>query len=150
MLGGFDRLLAIWQSECPEENPRVLAQNALNAVYGVDLNPYAVAVARFRLLLVALKACGVKQLKNAPDFKIHLAVGDSLIHGARFDADGKPYVAARQDMFGGEDEVFKDEMAHFFETEDSKELHRILGQQYHAVVGNPPYIIVKDKALNQL
>ncbi len=29
-------------------------------------------------------------------------------------------------------------------------MDRILGQQYHAVVGNPPYITVKDKALNQL
>jgi hypothetical protein len=29
------------------------------------------------------------------------------------------------------------------------ELNRILGQQYHVVVGNPPYITVKDQALNQ-
>ena len=29
------------------------------------------------------------------------------------------------------------------------ELNRILGQSYHAVVGNPPYITVKDAALNQ-
>ncbi len=30
-----------------------------------------------------------------------------------------------------------------------RELNRILGQQYHVVVGNPPYITVKDQALNQ-
>ena len=29
-------------------------------------------------------------------------------------------------------------------------LERILGQQYHAVVGNPPYITVKDRALNEI
>ena len=29
------------------------------------------------------------------------------------------------------------------------ELNRVLRQQYHAVVGNPPYITVKDRALNQ-
>ena len=150
LLGGFGRLLTIWQNECPGENPRVLAQNALNGVYGVDLNPYAVAVARFRLLLVALKASGIKRLKNAPDFQINLAVGDSLIHGARFDSEGKPHVVARQDMFGGEDEVFQDEVAHFFDSEDSETLHIILGQQYHAVVGNPPYITVKDKSLSKL
>ncbi|WP_434735406.1 Eco57I restriction-modification methylase domain-containing protein [Candidatus Accumulibacter necessarius] len=28
------------------------------------------------------------------------------------------------------------------------EVQRILGRQYHAVVGNPPYIVVKDAALN--
>jgi methylase of polypeptide subunit release factors len=27
-------------------------------------------------------------------------------------------------------------------------VQRILGRQYHAVVGNPPYIVVKDAALN--
>lgn len=149
LLGGVERLLKIWQNECPGENPRVLAQNALHGVYGVDLNPYAVAVARFRLLLVALQASGVKKLKNAPDFKINLAVGDSLIHGARFDKEGHAHQHELQGTFDTE-ELFKDEIAHFFDTEDSAELHRILGQQYHAVVGNPPYITVKDKALNLL
>ena len=149
LLGGFTRLLKIWQNECPGENPRVLAQNALHGVYGVDLNPYAVAVARFRLLLVALQTSGVKKLKNAPDFKINLAVGDSLIHGARFDQEGQAHQLELQSTFDTE-ELFKDEYAHFFVTEDRDELHRILGQQYHAVVGNPPYITVKDKALNLL
>jgi Eco57I restriction-modification methylase len=37
-----------------------------------------------------------------------------------------------------------------FEAEDLDELNRILGQRYHAVVGNPPYITVKDRALNRL
>jgi len=140
LLGGFARLFQIWQDECPGGNPRVLSQCALDGVYGVDLNPFAVAIARFRLLLTALKLSHLTKLKNAPDFQIHLAVGDSLIHGARFDSGGKPHVTERQDMFGGDEEVFKDEIAHFFDTEDGADLHRILGQQYHAVVGNPPYI----------
>ena len=72
-----------------------------------------------------------------------------MLHGARFDSKGKPYVVGRQDMFGGE-KVFKDELGAFFETEDSAALHRILGQQYHAVVGNPPYITVKDRAVGEL
>ena len=29
-------------------------------------------------------------------------------------------------------------------------MNRILGQQYHVVVGNPPYVTVKDKAVNKL
>ncbi len=149
LLGSFERIFRLWQQENPGENPRVLAQRALDAVNGVDLNPFAVAIARFRLLLAALQVCGVKRLADAPDFQISLAVGDSLIHGARFDSQGNPYVVTRDDMFGGDD-AFKDEMAHFFDTEDSEALHRILGRQYHAVVGNPPYIIVRDKALNQL
>ena len=37
------------------------------------------------------------------------------------------------------------EKQHVLEVEDKDKLAKILGQQYHAVVGNPPYIIVKDK-----
>ena len=34
---------------------------------------------------------------------------------------------------------------HAYGMEDLTELNRILGQQYHVVVGNPPYITVKDR-----
>lgn len=149
LLGALSRLLRIWQTEKPEEKTTVLAQHALDGVYGVDLNPYAVSIARFRLLLAALQFCETKRLKDAWDFKLNLAVGDSLLHGARFRA-GQAQRDVQQQTFGGDEELFKDELAHFFDAEDSAELHRILGQQYHAVVGNPPYITVKDKALNQL
>ena len=147
-LGGFARLFRIWQEECPGENPRVLAQNALNGVFGVDLNPFAVAIARFRLLLAALRVCSIKRLKDAPDFQIHLAVGDSLLHGKRFrDAEGEK---RRQALFETGAEAFRDELKHHYEVEDVEALHRILGQQYHAVVGNPPYITVKDRAVSEL
>jgi hypothetical protein len=112
----------------------------------VDLNPNVVAIARFRLLLAALRASGVTRLKNAPDFRLNLAAGDSLLHGSRFPAtDSHEGV---QQTFGGDEQLFRDELKHFYESEDREELHRILGQQYHVVVGNPPYITVKDKALN--
>ena len=42
----------------------------LDQIYGVDLNPFAVAIARFRILLAALKAAGETRLADAPDFKI--------------------------------------------------------------------------------
>ena len=145
-LGSFERLFRLWQENEPGANPVGLAQKALDGVYGVDLNPFAVAIARFRLLLAALRASGITQLKNAPDFRINLAAGDSLLHGSRF--IGTDSHEGVQQTFGG-DEAFRDELKHFYESEDREELHRILGQQYHAVVGNPPYIIVRDKALNQ-
>jgi hypothetical protein len=150
LLGGFRRLLALWEKERPDLSDKERAVKALDGVFGVDINPFAVAIARFRLLLAAWRYCEVKRLRSAPDFKVNLAVGDSLLHGARFDAEGKPYTTARESLFGGDELVFKDETAHHFEVEDAKELHRILGQQYHAVVGNPPYITVKDAALNKL
>ena len=68
-------------------------QAALDAIHGVDLNPFAVAIARFRLTVAALKACGLTSLENAPAFNFHLAVGDSLIHGP--DPDVLPGMADR-------------------------------------------------------
>jgi len=148
LLGTFARLFRIWQDECPGENPRVLAQRALDGVFGVDLNPFAVAIARFRLLLAALQVSGVKRLKDAPDFAIHVAAGDSLLHGRRFrQLEGE---TRRQTLFETDEEIFRDELKHHYEVEDTDALHRILGQQYHAVVGNPPYITVKDKAVSEL
>ena len=76
LLGGFQRLFRLWQENEPGENPTVLAQRALNQVFGVDLNPNVVAIARFRLLVAALRACGVTRIKDAPDFRLNLAVGE--------------------------------------------------------------------------
>ena len=41
-----------------------------------------------------------------------------------------------------------DPLQHVYETENADELRTALGQRYHAVVGNPPYINVSDQALN--
>jgi hypothetical protein len=68
LLGAFARLLDYWTRKEPATPRRELVQRALAAVHGVDLNPYAVAIARFRLLLAAWQASGVSNLTNAPDF----------------------------------------------------------------------------------
>jgi len=47
LLGAFERLFALWAKSEFETNPRVLAQRALAQVAGVDVNPYATAIARF-------------------------------------------------------------------------------------------------------
>jgi len=138
LLGAFHRLVREWSRAEPGRNIRDVAQRALDAVAGVDINPFAIAVARFRLLVAALKVCGIARLADAPDFRFELAAGDSLLHGKRFmDIRG---VQLSLDPHDG--------VTHYFHTEDRDDLDRILGRQYHAVVGNPPYIIVKDKALN--
>lgn len=140
LLGAFRRLFERWVRDEPGTNPRALAQRTLDALSGVDLNPFAVAIARFRLLIAALQACDVHRLADAPGFKINLAVGDSLLHGPR------PRTAGRG---GPTADLFHDALKHVYETEDAAELTRILGQPYHVVVGNPPYITPKDSALNQ-
>ncbi len=148
VLGGFDRIVKSWQQAEPATPIRELAQRALDSVFGVDLNPFAVGIARFRLLIAALKAVGINRLKAAPNFSLNLAVGDSLLHGRRFGEFEMQ--GATQRTFDTDDAVFRDELKHHYEVEDTATLRRILGQQYHAVVGNPPYITVKDRAVSEL
>lgn len=142
LLGGFHRLLAEWQRNEPARNPVDLAQRALDAVAGVDLNPFAVAISRFRLFVAALQASGVQRLANAHNFQVHVAIGDSLLHGTRFG------LTQSQDLFDVAQTHADTGLAHAYASEDLAEVQRILGRQYHAVVGNPPYIVVKDAALN--
>jgi len=147
LLGGFARLVAEWQRAEPGRNPRDVAQKALDAVAGVDLNPFAVAISRFRLLVAALQAAGVPRLAGAPDFQIQVAIGDSLLHGQRFGLGGQ--TATRSEQLFDEAQAHADEgLEHAYATEDLTQVKQILGRQYHAVVGNPPYIVVRDTALN--
>ena len=141
LLGAFARLLAVWARNEPARNPRDTVQRALDGVHGVDLNPFAVAIARFRLLVAALAACDIQVLSEAPAFQLHLAVGDSLLHGPRFG------LTETMDLLGG-DSYKGTSLEHAYATEDLGQVTAILGQRYHAVVGNPPYITVKDPALN--
>ncbi len=142
LLGAFHRILDRWVRAEPATPERPLVQRSLDAVHGVDVNPFAVAIARFRLLVAALQASGIKRLKDAPGFRINVVVGDSLLHGRRFDQldlGDQPRLNGRREGIG-----------HAYRVEDLTELNHILGQQYHAVVGNPPYITVKDRALKQV
>ncbi len=138
LLGGFARLLDRWHRQAPDLDAQARVQKALDAINGVDLNPFAVAIARFRLLLAALQAVGLRSLEQAPAFTLNLAVGDSLIHGP--DAGVLPGMADRSAF-----------MPFTYRTEDADLLLSLLEEgRYDVVVGNPPYITVKDKALNQI
>ena len=142
LLGAFPRLLREWFGREPGTPERVLVQRALDGVYGVDVNPFAAAIARFRLLVAALRAARVQRLEEAPNFRIHVAAGDSLLHGRRF---------GELDLGSGAEQLAaREEFGHAFLAEDLDALNRILGQRYHVVVGNPPYVTVKDKAANRL
>lgn len=147
LLGGFARLHKLWLEAEPAQPSAVLAQRALGQVFGVDLNPNVVAIARFRLLIAALRATGTKRLRDAFNFQINVTTGDALLHGRRFGEFEQQ--GATQRTFDTE-EIFRDELKHHYEVEDTEALRRILGQQYHAVVGNPPYIAVSDAAVSEL
>ncbi|WP_226347281.1 BREX-2 system adenine-specific DNA-methyltransferase PglX [Agilicoccus flavus] len=129
LLGAFSRFFAKWRDLEPNTNSAELAGRALASVCGVDLNPFAVAIARFRLIIAALHACGETSLENAPGWDVQVTAGDSLLDWENF--------------------LPGDTLSFSYATEDPKTLAAYLrSSSYDVVVGNPPYITVKDKALN--
>lgn len=139
LLGAFERLNQAWLEAAPGLDAKERVRRAMASINGVDINPFAVAIARFRLTVAGLKAAGERSLVGVPAMGFRLAIGDSLL-GVR----------------GGLDQSFDfddDEGAAGFnyDTEDLNEYFGVLQpSQYHVVVGNPPYITPKDKALNAL
>ncbi|MEJ7786123.1 MAG: BREX-2 system adenine-specific DNA-methyltransferase PglX [Solirubrobacteraceae bacterium] len=140
LIGAFERLFALWNDREAGTEKAVIAQRCLAQLAGVDLNPYAIAIARFRLVVVALRCCNIARVAEAPALHMHLATGDSLLHGP-LPQDGATMLfdANRLDK----------NIAHVFDSEDAAELKRILGRGYHAVVGNPPYITGDDAAMRE-
>ncbi|MER5292366.1 BREX-2 system adenine-specific DNA-methyltransferase PglX [Streptomyces pharetrae] len=145
VLGALKRLVRLWAEGHPGKDVHERVRAALDSVHGVDINPFAVAIARFRLLVAAMAASGVRTLAEAARYEwpINLAVGDSLIKARR---------SQQGNLFGEVGEDLTDELAEFkYVTEDVHEYPDILRPgRYHVVVGNPPYITVKDKKLNVL
>lgn len=139
LLGAFRRLLSAWESHSPTTDRYDLVVKALSSVHGVDKNPFAAAIARFRLMLAAMRAAGIQRLSDKVDFPINIAVGDSLLHGK-----GAP--GEQGELFGGETGAWK------YRTEDVddyiKSCHILAYGSYHVVVANPPYITVKDEGEN--
>jgi len=141
LLSAFDRLLDRWHRHAPGLDTQARVQEALDAIHGVDINPFAVAIAQFRLTIAALGASGLHRLEEAPAFKYHVAVGDSLLHGR--DQHEIDYGPERDPDAGASGFAYS--------AEDLQVLREILQPgRYDAVVGNPPYITPKDKALNTL
>ncbi|MEU2484923.1 BREX-2 system adenine-specific DNA-methyltransferase PglX [Streptomyces sp. NPDC012617] len=144
LLGIFDRLLGKWRQAETGTDDWTLVRRVLESVHGCDKNPFAVSIARFRLLVAAMRAAGSRRLADAPPFRINVAVGDSLLHGR--DAAG---IQTDLDMLFAESVVGREEGAYAYATEDVWEYAKrvdLLGRgSYHVVVGNPPYITVKDK-----
>lgn len=141
VLGSFARILDRWQRQEPATPVRELVRRTLANVQGVDINPFAVAIARFRLLLVAMRACGISRLADAPGFHINIECGDSLLHA--------PLIGGVQELFDvGTKGDADDECDHAYASEDLAAVKTLLRHgQYHAVMANPPYITPKDPGL---
>ncbi len=141
LLDAFVKLLDHWHRTAPGMDARERVQTALDSLHGVDINPFAVAIAQFRLTVAALRAGSDPNLDRAPAYRHHLAAGDSLLFGTRqltFDE--------RRDGAQDADAILS---GFTYSAEDQQALHRLLTPgRYDVVVANPPYITPKDAALN--
>ncbi|MFC9678866.1 BREX-2 system adenine-specific DNA-methyltransferase PglX [Streptomyces sp. NPDC056948] len=151
LLGIFHRLLDKWRTAEPGTDDWTLVRRSLESVHGCDKNPFAASIARFRLLVAAMKAAGVHRLAEMRPFPINVAVGDSLLHGRG--AAGIQTEIDLDSLFAEAVVGREDGEAYAYATEDVWEYAKradLLGRgSYHVVVGNPPYITVKDKQENE-
>lgn len=132
LLGAYERLFRRWSEAKPEMSPWQRAARALRSVHGCDIDPCAVLVARFRLLLAAVNSTGERRLDDVPDLHVVVATGDSLLYGGR-------------GAFLGPRHTDVDSAADIGVYADRDGLLDLAA--YHAVTTNPPYVSVKDKAL---
>lgn len=136
LIGAFHRIFDRWTEQEPGLNARERARKAMSAIHGVDINPFAVAITRFRLIVAFMKASRDVRLDaglTEPGFTV--LAGDTLLYGL---------------MASGQEEIPLEAGVYSLPTEDQENLNKLLKPRtYDAVVGNPPYIIVKDKALNK-
>jgi hypothetical protein len=135
LLGAFRRLLERREHRLDVDRWDAV-RTALASVHGVDKNPIAVSIARFRLIVAAMKAGGARRFTDAPDLPVIVATGDSLIHGR-----GAP--SAAHGSVTGAAELH---CQWFEDISDFAGVDLLGAASYHAVVGNPPYLAPKDKA----
>ncbi len=130
LLGAFERLFDHRLRGDPALDVREAARLALDAVHGVDINPYAAAIARFRLVLAFLEKAGYSRLADAPEPPLHVFAGDSLLQ--------EP-----------EQTRAKDPRGEALSLEDEPAVQDVLHRTFAAVVGHPPHVTVKDAALRE-
>ena len=132
LIGAFRRLADYWKGQALD--PWEASARALESVWGCDINPYAVDVARFRLLLEVMGRTGARDLERLSGLVLNLRVMDSLI----------PWEGPRGQ--GAQGELFEAQgrLARYATADERQENARFLKQAFRVVIGNPPYVTPKQ------
>lgn len=79
LIAAFQLVLAEWGRMTGHSTPELVGR-ALRSVYGIDKNPIAAAIARFRLSIEADKALGSSWFSGeSPSLRPNVKIGDSLL-----------------------------------------------------------------------
>lgn len=142
LLGAYDRLFEARRRVEPGLPAEESARKALSQVFGVDLNPYAAAIARFRLLLSYLDKAGIPRLEAVPrELGMQVYVGDSLLAGMREVQETLGDHLVRQGQATEGTGFWRGVLLSFFDAEADRLLAKT---RFDVVVANPPYITEKD------
>lgn len=128
LLAAFKRVLQGMREKFPKRPVGEVVTDVLARVVGIDLNDYACALARARLVMTALEACGDTDLGAGGGFRPQVYWADAL---EQVEREGQ-----------GQMGLFKQGRPNALLTrpEIRAALAPILKSGFHAVVGNPPYI----------
>jgi SAM-dependent methyltransferase len=143
LLGAYDRLFEARTRQEPGRPATERARQALAQVYGIDLNPYAAAIARFRLVLSMMDKAGLTALDQVPhDLIVHIYVDDALLAGKVGASQGVSQQFELGDTAVGKAAGFQQGLG--FTLLDPRVAELLSSTRFDVVVGNPPYITEKD------
>ncbi|WP_437898220.1 BREX-2 system adenine-specific DNA-methyltransferase PglX [Sorangium sp. So ce124] len=139
LIDGLKRLVAATAEKHPDWEREKVVSHALDRVVGIDLNDYACALARTRLIMTAAELAGVTRLADAARFHPHVYWADGLEQVER--EEEKPSV--QFDLFTKAEERPR---ATLTRSDVRAALKKVFATKFHAVVANPPYILERDEA----
>lgn len=138
LVGAFERLAKAWREKDKKLSGTEIARRCLEQVVGIDLNDYACALSRLRLLLAAFELANVERLEQATSFAPQVFCTDALLQHEREESK-----ETQGELFesGGPSRA-----AVLGPTETGRRLKEVLAKKFRVVVGNPPYITLRDEA----
>ncbi len=139
LIDGLKRLVAATAKQHPDWNREEVVAHTLDRVVGIDLNDYACALARTRLVMTAAELTGVTKLADAARFRPHVYWADGLEQVER--EEQEPLV--QTDLFT---KVEEKPRATLTRSAVRAALKKLFEKKFHAVVANPPFITEKDAA----
>ncbi len=139
LIDGLKRLVAATGEQHKDWARDKVVAHVLDRVVGVDLNDYACALARARLIMTAAELAGVTKLADAGKFHPHVYWADGLEQVER--DEQKPTV-----QYGLFEKVEEKPRAILTRSDVRAALKKVFEHKFHAVVANPPYIAEADDA----
>ncbi len=140
LLDALRRLVDATAAQHADWPRRQVVEHALDRVVGIDLNDYACALARARLVMTAAELAGATSLAEAASFHPHVYWADGLEQVER-DDDRPP---TQLDLLGPNPEP--PPRAVLTRPIVRAVLRPLLKPKFQVVVGNPPYITESDDA----